>query len=125
MNRILQNPYPDLGRWLGMWILMAMMITALGCTALGLPQPETLSEKIAAAQGSVTQVRVTATDLLNAKTISVADAENALRVTDAASDGIVIARTLAAQDPTAAQARQTMVVTILSGVQLYLASKRK
>ena len=105
------------------WLFALLMLAA--CAQLGLPTPDTINEKIAAAQGSVTQVRVTATQLLNSKTITVADAENALKVTDAASEGIVVARALAAQDPNAAQARLTMIVTTLTAVQAYLATKGK
>jgi len=108
----------------GFFYGFVLMVMLSACAALGLPSPETMNEKIAAAQGSVTQVRATATDLLNQKLISVADAENALRTTDAASDGIAVARTLAAQDPNAAQARLTMIVTTLTAVQAYLASRK-
>jgi hypothetical protein len=107
------------------WMLFAFAMLLSACAQLGLPTPETLNEKIAAAQGSVTQVRMTATQLLTAKKISVADAESVLKTTDAASEGITVARSLSAQDPNAAQARLTMIVTTLTAAQAYLASKGK
>jgi len=95
----------------------------VACSSLGLPTPETFNEKVAAAQASVTQVRQTATQLLNTKKISVADAENVLKSTDAASEGIAVARAMSAQDPSAAQARLTLIVTALTAIQTYLATK--
>jgi len=103
--------------------LAFVLMWLAACAQLGLPTPTTMNEKLAAAQGSVTQVRTTATNLLTAKQITVADAENALKVTDAASEGIAVARTLSATDPNAAQARLTMIVTTLTAIQAYLASK--
>ena len=95
----------------------------VACASLGLPTPTTMNEKIATAQGSVTQIRVTAAQLLTAKKISVHDAENVLKQTDAAADGIAVARTISAQDPNAAQAKLTAIVTVLTALNAYLATK--
>jgi len=121
-------PFQDFGHWLRRVFTALVCVSGaalIACAQLGLPTPTTINEKIAAAQGSVTQVRTTAATLLRSNSISVADAENALKVTDAASEGIQVARTLSAQDPNAAQARLTMIVTTLTAVQAYLASKQK
>ena len=107
------------------FVLAFFAMLLFSCAQFGLPTPDTLNEKIAAAQGSVTQARITATQLLTAKKISVADAENVLKTTDVASEGITVARSLSAQDPNAAQARLTMIVTTLTAAQAYLASKGK
>lgn len=107
-------------------LLYATLFALLSaCAQLGLPSPETMNEKIAAAQGTVTQIRVTATQLLQAKKIAVNDAENVLKSTDAATEGIAVARTLSAQDPGAAQSKLTATVTVLTALQAYLASKSK
>lgn len=113
MNR--PNPYAYV-----MAFLCAMLVA---CAQLGLPTPDTLNEKIAAAQGSVTQVRTSATQLLQAGKISSSDATNVLTTTDAASEGIRVARTLSAQDPNAAQAKLVATMTVLSAIQAYLATK--
>jgi hypothetical protein len=105
------------------YLLTLICALLVACAQLGLPTPTTINEKIAAAQASVTQVRQTATQLLTAGKITVADAENVLKTTDAASEGIAVARTLSLQDPNAAQARLTMVVTALTAIQAYLATK--
>lgn len=96
----------------------------MACAQLGLLTPETMNEKIATVQSSVTQVRMTATQLLQTKRISTADAENALKVSDAAAEGIIVARQLATQDTAAAQYRLTAIVTTLTAIQTYLATKK-
>lgn len=101
--------------------LLLFALAVLGCAQLGLQSPETVTEKIAAVQVARNQIGATTTALLNARKISSTDAENSLKVADAATDGIGLARTLAAQDPTAANARLTMIVTTLGAVQAYLA----
>lgn len=106
------------------YLLTLICALLVACESLGLPSPETTNERIAAAQGSVTQIRVTAAQLLTQKRISIADAENALRSTDAASEGIAVVRTMAAQDPAAAQARLTMIITGLTAINAYLASRQ-
>ncbi len=111
------NPYTYV-----MALLCALLVA---CAQLGLPTPDTMNEKIAAAQVSVTQLRTSATQLLQAGKISSSDATNVLTTTDAARAGIDVARTVSAQDPAAAQAKLTATVAVLSALQVYLASKQK
>lgn len=105
--------------------LLLFTIAVLGCAQLGLPTPTTMNEKIAAAQSSATQLRVTATQLLNAKTISSQDATNVLRTTDAATEGIAVALAMSASDPTGANTRLQTTITLLSTLQAYLATKKQ
>jgi hypothetical protein len=100
---------------------MAVLLTA--CGSLGLPTPKTMNEKIAAAQGSVTQIRASATMLLKAGKLSAADGQNVLVSTDAAAEAIVVARQISLSDPAAADFKLTAAVTILTAVQTYLATK--
>lgn len=102
--------------------LVALLLIA-ACAQLGLPAPETMREKVAAAQGASTQLRATATQLLNAKKISSADATNVLKTTDAAAEGIALAMQLSASDPAAADTRLKATVAILTALQTYLATK--
>lgn len=104
-------------------LLAFVLALIVGCSSLGLPTPDTMNEKIAAAQGSVTQVRKSATQLLTARKITVADAESVLKTTDAASEGITVARSISATDPAGASTRLTAAVTILTALQTYLATK--
>jgi hypothetical protein len=115
------HPAPALALRGALTLALALLVA---CAQIGLPAPETTNEKIAAAQVAVTQVRTSAAQLLLAGKISSADGMNVLRTTDAAAEGIMVARALAAQDPNAAQARLTMVATALTAIQTYLASRR-
>lgn len=118
--------HQHLGRVMALIVLLfftAVVLQTQGCAGLGLPAPQTAAEKIAAAQASVTQVRVTATELLRTRKLSSVDGENVLRSTDAAAEGIAVARTISVQDPAAGQARLTAAVTILTALQAYLADR--
>lgn len=71
-----------------------LVVLVLGCASLGLPSPQTFEQKALVTQATVTQIRASAAQLLTAKTISLSDAQNALIVTDAATSGVAVARTL-------------------------------
>lgn len=104
-------------------LLCAFLLLLAACAQVGLPTPQTTNERIAAAQASVTQARATTTQLLEAKKITSADAANVLKQTDAAREGIDVARTISATDPGAATSKLQAAVAILSALQAYLASK--
>lgn len=111
----------------------------MGCASLGLPSPNTFEQKALVAQSSVTQLRLSASQLLNSRTINLRDAENALHVTDAATSGIAVARTLyatacplptaAASAPpvacssVAADKRLTVATAALTALSAYLATQ--
>jgi hypothetical protein len=102
-------------------VLAACAFTLLSaCAQTGVLTPKTTNEKIAAAIAAVTQIRSSATTLLIAKQISVEDAENVLRQTDAAIEAIKIARSL---DEKNAQAKLQVTLTILNALDGYLATK--
>jgi hypothetical protein len=67
-------------------LLLATSVIALpvmqGCTALGLQQPKTFSDDYAYALGQTTAVRAAAAQALNARQISLRDAEYVLQLTD-------------------------------------------
>lgn len=102
------------------------MLCALivGCASVGLPTPQTMNERVAVAQSTVTQLRSTATVLLNAKRISSKDAENVLRQTDAATEGIALAMLMSATDPAGANTKLQTTLQVLQVLQAYLASKQ-
>lgn len=107
------------------WLLLFAAALLVACAQLGLVQPETLTEKVATAKALNTEIVKQATVLLNTGKISSADAENVLKGATTASDGIKVAQSLALQDPAAANARLTMVVTVLTSLQAYLAVHNK
>ena len=104
-------------------LVLFVLALLVGCAQLGLPTPATTNERIAAAQASVTQARATATQLLQAKKISSDDAQNVLKQTDAAREGIDLVRTMSAADPAGANNRLTQIVAVLTALQAYLATK--
>jgi len=105
--------------------LIAMLCALLiGCAAVGIPTPQTMNERVAMAQSTVTQLRATATVLLNAKRISSKDAENVLKQTDAATEGIALALAISATDPAEASTKLQATLTVLTALQAYLASKQ-
>jgi hypothetical protein len=109
----------------GLILLMVVALLVQGCAQSGgLLTPQTANERIAAAQAGVTQARVTATQLLQAKKISSDDAANVLKQTDAAREGIDVARTLSATDPAGASSRLQTTLAILTALQTYLASRQ-
>jgi hypothetical protein len=104
----------------GLILLMVVALLVQGCAQSGgLLTPQTANERIAAAQA-----RVTATQLLQAKKISSDDAANVLKQTDAAREGIDVARTLSATDPAGASSRLQTTLAILTALQTYLASRQ-
>lgn len=104
------------------------LMVMVSCAQLGLPVAENFDQKAIAAQSTVTAIRSSAAQLLGSKSITAADGENALRVTDAAVEGITVARQLyatacPAQPCTspAAEARLSVARSALVQLQAYLA----
>lgn len=95
-----------------------------GCQQLGLPTADTFNERLAVGYGTVTQVRASATQLLNAKKISSGDAQNVLAQTDNARAGLDIAREVSKTDMSQANNRLVMATTVLTAVQAYLATRQ-
>lgn len=106
-------------------LLMAALLMLDGCAQSGgVLTPQTTNERIAAAQAGVTQARQTATQLLQAKKISSDDAANVLKQTDAAREGIDVARALTATDPAGASSRLQATLAILTALQSYLTARQ-
>lgn len=104
---------------------VSLLFVAAGCAQLGLAAPETFNQKLAVGYATVTQVRETATSLLVAQKIGSKDAENVQASADVARVGLDTARTMAAVDPTAANAKVDAIRTGLTALSAYLASRQK
>lgn len=102
---------------------VAVMVLLVACTALGVPSPDTFNEKAAVALGTVTQVRATTLQLLQAKKITADDAQHVQSQADNARAGIDIARGLSKTDLTAAGNKLAMATAVLTAAQAYLATK--
>lgn len=101
-----------------------LLLAFTACSQLGLPTANTFSERLAVAYGTVTQVRTSATTLLQAKKITSDDAQNVQTQADNARVGLDIARKVSMTDPTGADAKLTAIRTILTGLSTYLAGKQ-
>lgn len=104
-----------------LWLAVVLLA---GCQWLGLATPETFAEKAAAAYASVTTIREQALGLLTAGAISADDAENIQAQADVARDGIEVARQLHAASPEAGEARIDAVITGLTVLRDYLATRK-
>lgn len=119
MKRSLFNPRYLLG-------LVAALAVGLivGCSALGSATPDTFNQKLAVSVASVSEVRNTATTLLQAGKISVADAQNIQAQADVAREGLNVARGMSGVDLTNASSRLEVANAALRALQAYLITKQ-
>ena len=103
--------------------LLTISVMLSSCAALGVPTATTFNERLAVGYGTVTQVRQSATTLLNAKKLTAEDGTNVLSATDSARAGLDVARTLSKTDMGAADSKLTAVRTVLTALQAYLVSR--
>lgn len=108
--------------WLALALVTCLTLLA-GCASLGLAQPQTFSQRLAVAYTSVSAVRATATNLLQARSITVADAENIQRTADEVRAGLDVSRSLVGVDPKAADQRLGAAVATLEALRTYLQSR--
>ena len=106
---------------LALGIVCGLLLTS--CAQLGIPTADTFATRLAVGYSTVTQVRQSATVLLNAQKLTPADGDNVLKSTDAARAGLDVARTISAVDLSAANSKLTAVHTVLTALQAYLASR--
>lgn len=101
--------------------LLLMMLTA--CATLGLEQPKTFNERLAAAYTTVTAARDSAGTLLSSGKITAADAQQVQNQCDNVRSGLDIARDIHAKDPPAGDAKLTAVLAGLTALQAYLQTR--
>ena len=100
-----------------------MLALVVGCTALGIQQPQDFNQKAYAAALAVDSVQKNASLLLKAGKITPADAANALKAADVATEGIRVARAYAISAPTTANSRLDAAVAGLTALTAYLATQ--
>lgn len=106
-------------------IMLAVVLTAVqGCAALGVPPADTFNKQLAVSVAINTEIRGTATTLLQLGKISRADAENVLAQTDVAREGLNVARSLSGTDLTSATGRLEATTAALRALQAYLIAKQ-
>ena len=103
--------------------LALVLALLVGCAQLGLATPQTFNQRAAAAQSAITQVRITASQLVLAKSITANDADNVLAQTDHARQALDLARLASATDPAGADAKLRATMAVLTALQGYLATK--
>jgi hypothetical protein len=103
--------------------LLIFAFALASCAQLGIPKPETFNQKVAVAYATVTQVRTTATQLLEVKKISSDDAANVQISADVARVGIETARKISTLDPKAGDAKLNSVMIALNALANYLATR--
>lgn len=107
-----------------MLLISAPLVVILpACTTLGVPQPQTFNERLAAGYSTVSGVRNAATSLLQAGSISADDAENIQVQADNARAGLDIARVVSNTDMQAADAKLQATLLVLEALDQYLRSK--
>lgn len=106
---------------IGLLFAILCMHALQGCGALGLQQPQTFNERYAYALGQTTAIREAATVSLNARQISIKDAEYALKLTDQSRQFLDAAKQVAdAGDVANAQGQLALVTNVLTQLQTYL-----
>lgn len=105
-------------------LAVLILMIASACASLGLPSPSTFNERLAAATGTVTEVRNAADTLLIAKKISSDDAQNIQNQADNVRQGLNIARSMSKTDLSAANTKLTTTLTVLTALQAYIATKK-
>lgn len=110
-----------------MKLLLALSMTLLlgACQSLGLSSPQSLDEQLASAYGLHTAVLSTTTQSLQAGTISKADAQAVLKLSDEAQGILDASHAIATSDPAGAQTKLTLALSVLTEVQTYLRTHGK
>ena len=116
MKRIL-----DHGPLAVLMLFLAMCVAS--CAQFGVPQPETLAQRIAVTVTGATAARQTTLTLLQAKKLTPDDAENIQRQADNVIAGAQVARTLIGTDPAGADAKLQQTRAVLIALQAYLATR--
>lgn len=99
------------------------VLTLSACAPFGLTKPSTINEKILASVNLITEVRAEADIALNTKQISAEDAQNVQNQATLAREALVVARTYAEKDVSAANAKIDAQRVILDELKRYLLSK--
>lgn len=106
-------------------IFVSALAATPGCSTLGVPTPQTTQERTVVVMAAVAGVREAALALLTAKKITAGDAQNVQQQADNIRAGVVIAQSLLASDPSAADAKLQQTRAMLIALQAYLATKEK
>lgn len=110
-------------KYASQFAVLWMLALTVACANLNVPTATTFNEQMALALGAVAAVRATATTLVQAKRITPDDAQNVQTAASTARTGLDLARAMAGTDLVSAGNRLTAIMTGLTALQAYLASK--
>jgi outer membrane protein TolC len=103
------------------YAMLAMLMMLTACAQVGLSPAETFDQKLAYGYSTVTAVRTSAAQALNAGTIDITEAKQALSVTDSARSALDAAgASFSAGDTTTAMGKLEAATTLLTQLQAYL-----
>lgn len=97
--------------------LFFSIVLAIAIGACGTPLLTTFNDKAAAADKTLQLAQTTSTALLRAKKINVGQDQNVQKQLDLLHESIVLAKTLQASDPAAADAQLTQASGQLAAIQ--------
>ena len=104
-------------------LLILLAIACLtACQSLGVPPADTFNKKLAAGYATVQTVADSTRSLFAAGKIAPADAQRVQKANTEALAGLDAASALARTDMTQADTRLTVAITVLSGLQAFLAT---
>lgn len=104
-------------------ILLALALVCLtACQSLGVPPADTFQKRLAAGYATVQTVADSTRSLLTAGKVTPSEAQRVQKANTEALAGLDAAATLARTDLTQADTRLTVAITVLSGLQAFLAT---
>jgi len=108
------------------YAVLAMLMLLTACAQVGLAPAETFDQKLAYGYSTVTAVRTSAAQALNAGSIDITDAKQALSVTDGARSALDAAGTAFRSGDTAtATGKLEAATALLTQLQAYLNARSK
>jgi hypothetical protein len=100
-----------------------LLLILVSCATLGLEQPKTFNERLAAGYATTTAARDSAATLLTSGKITADDAQQVQNQCDNVRSGLDIARDIHASNPPAGDAKLTAVLAGLTALQSYLQTR--
>lgn len=104
------------------FLMLAAVALLTACAQLGVPPADTFQKRLAAGYTTVATVADSARTLLVTGRITPADAQRVEKTNTEALAGLDAAAQLAQTSPGQADTRLTVAITVLSGLQAFLAT---
>ena len=109
---------------LALFAIAVAMALLTACAAVGSATPDTFDQKLGVSIAGISEVRETATTLLQAGKITPADAQNVQAQADVARQALTVARGMAGTDLGSASTRLDATNAALKALQAYLIARQ-